>query len=399
ANTAGVRNGRLFLKDHLGSVIGIVDEVGQLQQRMSYDAWGRRRNIDGSDDSWATLGTIKNDQDNSGYTGHEQLDQLGLVHMNARLYDPMTGRHTSADPTVPDPKDQQAFNRFSYVLNNALAYTDPTGLMPNLIFDDWFGADQMRRYGSCRECVGGTTVNGPLITYQQTPSAPAQYSLPTVTVSGAGVSYAEVANPVALPGVNAAAILKQSTLDLADGGYVRLSINAYKNGDYGWAVTYGASSVLWAGANLASFGTANIIGRSTTAAAKEAGAFSHLVPGGGLVAHEAAGGHLLARHLGQTEADLAARLASQSRLGAASTFASRAEAEAAISSALSTNAARVNAWVTAGARGRLVIDGAFSGGAVLQRGAAAAVPGTGVRAVLEGTGGGNWRIITGYPIP
>ncbi|OWQ83527.1 hypothetical protein CDN99_25665, partial [Roseateles aquatilis] len=130
ANTAGVRNGRLFLKDHLGSVIGIVDEAGQLQQRMSYDAWGRRRNIDGSDDSWATLGTIKNDQDNSGYTGHEQLDQLGLVHMNARLYDPMTGRHVSADPTVPDPKDQQAFNRFSYVLNNALIYTDPTGLTP-----------------------------------------------------------------------------------------------------------------------------------------------------------------------------------------------------------------------------------------------------------------------------
>ena len=134
ANTAGTRNGRLFLKDHLGSVIGIVDEAGQLQQRMSYDAWGRRRNVDGSDDSWATLGTIKNDQDNSGYTGHEQLDQLGLVHMNARLYDPITGRHVSADPTVPDPKDQQAFNRFSYVLNNALIYVDPTGLGPEAFF-------------------------------------------------------------------------------------------------------------------------------------------------------------------------------------------------------------------------------------------------------------------------
>ena len=131
ANTAGTRNGRLFLKDHLGSVIGIVDEAGQLQQRMSYDAWGRRRNVDGSDDSWGSLGTIKNDQDNSGYTGHEQLDQLGLVHMNARLYDPITGRHVSADPTIPDPADQQAFNRFSYVLNNALAYTDPTGLSPD----------------------------------------------------------------------------------------------------------------------------------------------------------------------------------------------------------------------------------------------------------------------------
>jgi RHS repeat-associated protein len=127
---AGTRNGRLYLKDHLGSVIGVADEAGNVLQRLSYDAWGRRRNTDGSDDSWASLGTIANNQDNSGYTGHEQLDQLGLVHMNARLYDPITGRHTSADPTVPDPANGQAFNRYSYVLNNALSFTDPTGLAP-----------------------------------------------------------------------------------------------------------------------------------------------------------------------------------------------------------------------------------------------------------------------------
>lgn len=40
-----------------------------------------------------------------------------------------------------------------------------------------------------------------------------------------------------------------------------------------------------------------------------------------------------------------------------------------------------------------------SGGSVLQRGATVAVPGTGVRAVLEGTGGGRWRVITGHPTP
>lgn len=118
-----------------------------------------------------------------------------------------------------------------------------------------------------------------------------------------------------------------------------------------------------------------------------------------MAAHEAAGGHLLARHLGKTEADLTARLASQPRLGAASTFASRSEAEAAMSSVLSTNASQVNAWTSAGAQGRLVVDGVFNGGIVLQRGAAAASPGTGARAVLEGTGGGSWRIITGYPTP
>nr|WP_246868068.1 RHS repeat-associated core domain-containing protein [Rhizobacter sp. SG703] len=95
---------------------------------MSYDAWGRRRNADGSDDTGPQWGSLKNAQDHSGYTGHEHLDQLGLVNMNARMYDPLLGRHTSADPTVPDPTNVQAFNRYSYVLNNALVFTDPTGL-------------------------------------------------------------------------------------------------------------------------------------------------------------------------------------------------------------------------------------------------------------------------------
>lgn len=71
----------------------------------------------------------------------------------------------------------------------------------------------------------------------------------------------------------------------------------------------------------------------------------------------------------------------------------------AISKVLDAKAADLNAWVTSGTPGRLVLDAPFSGGSVLQRGSASAVPGTGVRAVLEGTGGGGWKIITGYPTP
>ncbi|WP_159445361.1 RHS repeat-associated core domain-containing protein [Rhizobacter sp. OV335] len=124
------RNLRYFLTDHLGSTLAEMDQAQSVLQRMSYDAWGRRRNADGSDDSGPQWGNLKNTQDHSGYTGHEHLDQLGLVNMNARMYDPLLGRHTSADPTVPDPTNAQAFNRYSYVLNNALAFTDPSGLDP-----------------------------------------------------------------------------------------------------------------------------------------------------------------------------------------------------------------------------------------------------------------------------
>jgi CDI toxin RNase A-like protein len=117
-----------------------------------------------------------------------------------------------------------------------------------------------------------------------------------------------------------------------------------------------------------------------------------------LARSEAAGGHLLARHVGKTTAELSARLASQSRIPAASTFASAAEAQAAMNGVLSVNSARVSAWAAAGARGRLAIDGAFSGGSVLVRGASASTAGTAARAVLQGNGSGGWHILTGFPL-
>ncbi|MEL1091261.1 RNase A-like domain-containing protein, partial [Pseudomonas sp. OB66] len=67
------------------------------------------------------------------------------------------------------------------------------------------------------------------------------------------------------------------------------------------------------------------------------GPFSEIVPGGGLATHEAQGGHLIARHVGRTDAQLAQRLAAEPNIPAASTFLNRAEAEAAASEALAAN--------------------------------------------------------------
>ena len=47
--------------------------------------------------------------------------------MNGRVYDPTLGRFLSADPFVPNPTATQSFNRYSYVNNNPLSYTDPSG--------------------------------------------------------------------------------------------------------------------------------------------------------------------------------------------------------------------------------------------------------------------------------
>ncbi|MDC0601904.1 hypothetical protein OAP14_02615 [Aliiglaciecola sp.] len=47
--------------------------------------------------------------------------------MNGRIYDPTLGRFLQADPHIQAPKNSQSYNRYSYVLNNPLSYTDPSG--------------------------------------------------------------------------------------------------------------------------------------------------------------------------------------------------------------------------------------------------------------------------------
>jgi RHS repeat-associated protein len=66
-------------------------------------------------DSWAAL------------FGQTLDPSTGLMHYNARYYDPTIGRFISADTIVPNPADPQQLNRYSYVTNNPVRYTDPTG--------------------------------------------------------------------------------------------------------------------------------------------------------------------------------------------------------------------------------------------------------------------------------
>ncbi len=131
----------VVLTDHIGSTDVIVrgDWTGngwnlsanqQKAERQSFDAWGGRRD----QSTWTDLHPVHNstrktsgfDQDR-GFTGHEMLDDFGLVHMNGRIYDSDLGRFLSPDPYVQVPEYSQNFNRYSYVLNNPLSYTDPTG--------------------------------------------------------------------------------------------------------------------------------------------------------------------------------------------------------------------------------------------------------------------------------
>jgi RHS repeat-associated protein len=126
----------VLYKDHLGSADALTDITGNVIHAMSFDPWGQRRDPW----TWANLSaaelvsyseTLSADLNQSattrGFTGHEMLDEVGLIHMNGRIYDPRLARFLQADPFVQAASDTQLFNRYSYVRNNPLNATDPSG--------------------------------------------------------------------------------------------------------------------------------------------------------------------------------------------------------------------------------------------------------------------------------
>ncbi|MDQ7049187.1 MAG: RHS repeat-associated core domain-containing protein [Enterobacterales bacterium] len=64
---------------------------------------------------------------NRGFTDHEHLDDAQLIHMNGRVYDYNLGRFLSVDPFIQAPGNSQSMNPYSYIMNNPLAGTDPSG--------------------------------------------------------------------------------------------------------------------------------------------------------------------------------------------------------------------------------------------------------------------------------
>ncbi len=115
------------LKDHLGSMDRVTNSAGSVVVALSYDAFGKRRGSawagNPASGDWTNIAATTR----HGFTEHEHLDNLGLVHMNGRVYDPSIGRFGSADPFVDGAFSTQGFNRMSYVSNNPARFVDPTG--------------------------------------------------------------------------------------------------------------------------------------------------------------------------------------------------------------------------------------------------------------------------------
>ncbi|WP_445721381.1 RHS repeat-associated core domain-containing protein [Flavobacterium sp.] len=131
-NGSLVSNDNYFLhRDNQNTILAITkaDVNGSVVEKRYFDAWGNLKEATIGTTTLITneLGWIGGLLIDRGYTGHEHLKTVGLIHMNGRIYDPILRRFMSPDNFVQDPHNTQSFNRYGYVFNNPLLYTDPTG--------------------------------------------------------------------------------------------------------------------------------------------------------------------------------------------------------------------------------------------------------------------------------
>ncbi|WP_333663138.1 polymorphic toxin type 23 domain-containing protein [Chishuiella changwenlii] len=117
-------------KDYLGSILAITDENGKKLEQRHYDAWGNITHLK------VGTGAVITDKAlikqtalllDRGYTSHEHFQELGIIHMNGRLYDPILRRFLNADENIQEPFNTQNYNKYGYVFNNPLIFNDPSG--------------------------------------------------------------------------------------------------------------------------------------------------------------------------------------------------------------------------------------------------------------------------------
>ncbi|MFH6945048.1 RHS repeat-associated core domain-containing protein [Flavobacterium sp. FlaQc-50] len=120
----GTTQNYLYLhRDYQGTIVAVTNQTGVLVEKRLFDAWGNIVKVqDGAGNILVGLTVL-----DRGYTGHEHLQSVGIIHMNGRLYDPKLHRFLQPDNYVQEPNNTQNYNKYGYVLNNPLKYTDPSG--------------------------------------------------------------------------------------------------------------------------------------------------------------------------------------------------------------------------------------------------------------------------------
>ncbi|WP_444922419.1 hypothetical protein ACJJID_08965 [Microbulbifer sp. CnH-101-G] len=96
-------------KDHLGSIESISDIAGNIKERRGFDLFGKARDLNEDDTMGGLLGRSTTRR---GFTNHEHLDGVELIHMNGRANDYNLGRFLSVNPFIAMPENSQAYNPY-----------------------------------------------------------------------------------------------------------------------------------------------------------------------------------------------------------------------------------------------------------------------------------------------
>ena len=160
---ASAPSSRCQRHDALGSVDLVTDHRGRVAAHQAFSPFGERRGPIAHPAARASPGAaaLVAAATPRGFTGHEELASVGLVHMNARVYDPALGRFLSPDPVVQSAHDGQAHNRYAYARNNPLKHVDPSGRVFKRIAR--FAKRHLRTIASIAATVALSAVGLPLI--------------------------------------------------------------------------------------------------------------------------------------------------------------------------------------------------------------------------------------------
>ncbi|UJR79011.1 Hypothetical protein I5071_10440 [Sandaracinus amylolyticus] len=111
-----------YLADHLGSPEALVDQDAKVVERYEFEPYGLRGRF--SPEMGPPDGVPHTD---TGFTGHRQEDDLGLIDMGGRFYDPVTASFLTPDPVIHSALDRSSYNSYAYAAGNPLRFVDPTG--------------------------------------------------------------------------------------------------------------------------------------------------------------------------------------------------------------------------------------------------------------------------------